>query len=69
MPGDFEYQWGRIVARAWGDPAFKARLLADPAGVLKDYGLLPPRGWQLKVVENTPKVVHLILPRDAGPKP
>ena len=67
MHRDFEYQWGRIVARAWGDAAFKARLLADPAAVLNEYGLLPPPGLQLKVVENTDKVVHLTLPRDPGP--
>jgi hypothetical protein len=66
MPGDFDYQWGRIVARAWGDPAFKARLLADPAAVLKEYGLLPPPGLQLKVVENSDAVVHLVLPREPG---
>ena len=53
MPGDFEYQWGQLVARAWADPAFKAKLLADPAGVLKENGLTPPAGKQFKVVENT----------------
>jgi Nitrile hydratase, alpha chain len=67
MNRDFEYQWGRIVARAWGDPAFKATLLADPAAALEEYGLLPPVGLEIKVVENTDKVVHLTLPRGPGP--
>jgi hypothetical protein len=29
---------GRIVAKAWADPAFKERLQADPAAVLKEHG-------------------------------
>jgi hypothetical protein len=62
MSGDFEYQWSELVARAWDDPAFKARLLADPAGVLKEQGLAVPPGITLKVVENTDKVLHLTLP-------
>jgi hypothetical protein len=62
MPGDFEYQWSELVARAWDDPAFKAKLLADPAGVLKEQGLAVPPGITIKVVENTDKVLHLTLP-------
>ncbi len=68
MPGDFEYQWGQLVARAWADPAFKAKLLADPAGVLKENGLALPAGKQLKVVENTDKVVNLVLPTKPAPQ-
>src|SRR5437899_3257117 len=59
---DFEYQWGQLVSRAWADAAFKAKLLADPAAVLKENGLAPPAGKQIKVVENTDKVIYLILP-------
>ncbi|HVS39708.1 MAG TPA: NHLP leader peptide family RiPP precursor [Gemmataceae bacterium] len=62
MAGDFEYEWSQLVARAWADPAFKAKLLADPAAVLKENSLTPPPGVQLKVVENTDKVIHLVLP-------
>ncbi len=68
MPGDFEYQWGQLVARAWADPAFKAKLLADPAGVLKENGLTPPAGKQLKVMENTGSVIHLVLPAKPAPQ-
>ncbi|HVS39707.1 MAG TPA: NHLP leader peptide family RiPP precursor [Gemmataceae bacterium] len=68
MPGDFEYQWSQLVARAWADPAFKAKLLADAAGVLKENGLTPPAGTQLKVVENTDKVIHLVLPTKPAPQ-
>ena len=62
MAADFEYQWSQLVARAWGDAAFKKKLLADPAGVLKENGLLVPAGIKIVVVENTEKVLHLTLP-------
>src|SRR5437868_948491 len=39
---DFEDAWQQLVARAWSDPALKAKLLADPAGVLKAEGLIVP---------------------------
>jgi hypothetical protein len=68
MPGDFEYQWSQLVARAWADPAFKARLLTDPAGVLKENGMLVPAGITIKVVENTPKVLYLTLPLPPAPE-
>jgi hypothetical protein len=68
MPSDFEFQWGQMVARAWADPAFKAKLLADPVAVLKENGLAPPAGLQLKVVENTDKVLHLVLPVKPAPQ-
>lgn len=32
--GDWRIQHGKVVARAWGDPAFNARPLADRAGAL-----------------------------------
>ena len=68
MPGDFEYQWGRLVARAWADPAFKAKLIADPAAVLKENGLLVPAGVTVKVVENTDTLFHLTIPLKPAPE-
>jgi hypothetical protein len=69
MPGepDFEYEWSKLVAKAWDDPALKQRLLADPAGVLQEHGLSLPAGVQVKVVENTDQVVHLTLPAKPSP--
>lgn len=55
-------QGARIVARAWVDPAFKARLLADPPAALGELGLaLPDTTPRLGVVENTEKVHHLVV--------
>ena len=57
--------YGKVIARAWRDPAFKARLLADPHGALKEAGIVVRAGVTVKAVENTDKHVHLVLP----PKP
>jgi hypothetical protein len=70
MAKQFNYRdaWRQLVARAWTDPAFKAKLLADPAAVLKANGLSIPPGITVKVVENTDKVVHLVLPIRSAPQ-
>ena len=65
---DWDYQWGQVVARAWADDAFKKRLLKDPAAVLKEYGLLVPSGIKLNVVENTEKVINLVVPLKPEPE-
>ncbi len=54
--------YGELVSRAWRDPAFKARLIADLAAVLKDGGVAVPPGVAVKVVENSAKHIHLVLP-------
>ena len=52
----------KVAARAWSDPAYKARLMADPAAVLKEAGVDLPAGMKLKAVENTENVHHFVLP-------
>jgi hypothetical protein len=64
---DFDDAWQQLVARAWSDPALKAKLLADPAGVLKANGLTVPKGIAVKVLENTDKVLNLVLPVKPAP--
>jgi nitrile hydratase len=50
-----------VVARAWADPAYKARLLADANDAMADFGFLSRQGDRMVVVENTPKVHNLIV--------
>ncbi|WP_145751686.1 NHLP leader peptide family RiPP precursor [Nitrospirillum amazonense] len=52
----------RIVARAWADEGFKARLLADPAAVLGSEGMDLPAGVAIRVVEDTVGTRTLVLP-------
>lgn len=49
-----------VVARAWTDPAFKARLLADGTKACEALGLDVP-ALKLVVVENTPTVHNAIV--------
>ena len=51
----------RVVARAWVDPAYKQRLLADGTAAIAELGYKGEQGAQLTVVENTPKVHNLIV--------
>jgi len=52
-----------IIARARGDAAFRAELLADPrAAIKKTYGVELPPSIELRVVEETPSVFYLVLP-------
>jgi len=54
--------YAKVIARAWNDEAFKKQLLADPRAVLAAEGIFPSSGVTIKVVENTPTVMHLVLP-------
>ncbi len=54
-------QGARIVARAWTDPDFRARLLADGTATVEALGI-PLRGAPpLGVLENTPELHHLVV--------
>jgi nitrile hydratase len=50
----------RVVARAWTDPAFKARLLADGSAACRELGIdMGPTN--LVVVENEPAAHNLVV--------
>ncbi len=57
--------FGRVVARAWSDEAFKQRLLADPKATLEAEGLPFPEGAEVRAMENTDRLVYFRIP----PKP
>jgi nitrile hydratase len=50
----------KVVARAWVDPAYRARLLADGTAAVQELGI-NMEGVKLVVVENTPAVHNLIV--------
>ena len=74
-PGDFveefkhiaEEQWvpqngARVVAKAWTDPAFKQRLLANGRNAVAELGLtMPAHHRHLVVLENTPTLQNVIV--------
>src|SRR5215467_11444426 len=50
----------RVVARAWADPDFKGRLLADATTAVGELGL-PARSTHLIAVENTPRLHNMVV--------
>jgi len=48
----------RAVARAWREPAYRERLIAQPTAALADLGV---RYDRLVVVENTPAVHNMVV--------
>lgn len=51
----------RIVAKAWVDPAFKSRLLADGTRAISELGLTGFSSEHMVVLENTPEVHNLVV--------
>jgi len=51
----------QVVARAWVDPAYKKRLLADAEHAITELGFGGQQGEHMIVVENTPKVQNLVV--------
>jgi nitrile hydratase len=50
----------QVVARAWTDPAYKQRLLANGTAAIAEFGFGGPQGEHIVVVENT-DVVHNVV--------
>jgi nitrile hydratase len=50
-----------VIAKAWVDPAYKARLLADGTAAIAELGYTGVQGEDMVVVENTPTVHNLVV--------
>ncbi|MGD1950482.1 MAG: nitrile hydratase subunit alpha [Leptolyngbyaceae cyanobacterium] len=68
--GHFETKMGpfngaKLVARAWVDPAFKERLLADCNAACQEMdfpdGMSGAEGEHMRIAENTPEVHNVIV--------
>ena len=51
----------RVVAKAWTDPAYRARLLDDATAAIAELGYAGRQGEHMVVVENTPQVHNLVV--------
>jgi nitrile hydratase len=51
----------KVVARAWVDPGYKARLLTDATAAIAELGFTGLQGEHMLAVENTPTVHNLIV--------
>jgi nitrile hydratase len=51
----------RVVARAWTDPAYKARLLSDTTAAIAEFGFTGRQGEDMVVLENTDQVHNMVV--------
>lgn len=51
----------RVVARAWTDPAYRARLISDATGAVAELGFTGAQGENMIAVENTERVHNVIV--------
>ena len=51
----------KVVARAWTDPDYRARLLADGTAAIAEMGYKGPQGEHIVVLENAPAVHHVVV--------
>src|SRR5437764_12611469 len=53
----------QVMVRAMKDDAFRQELLANPKAVLeRELGITLPQGVSVQVHEDTPTILHLVLP-------
>ncbi|ETR77902.1 cobalt-containing nitrile hydratase subunit alpha [Afipia sp. P52-10] len=51
----------RVIARAWSDPAYRARLLADATAAIAELDYKGRQGEHMVVVENTPQTHNMVV--------
>jgi len=51
----------KVVARAWTDPGYAERLLADGTTAIAELGFKGPQGEHIVVLRNTPNVHHVVV--------
>lgn len=51
----------KVIARAWTDPAYKARLMADATAAITELGFTGRQGEHMVAVENTNTVHNLVV--------
>jgi nitrile hydratase len=51
----------RVVARAWADPAYRARLLADASAAIAELGFTGRQGEHMVALENTSAVHNMVV--------
>ena len=51
----------KVVARAWTDPAYRQRLLADGTRAIAEFGFGGPEAQMLVAVENTPTIHNVVV--------
>ena len=51
----------KVVAKAWTDPEYRARLLAEGTSAIAEFGFKGPQGEHIEVVENTDDTHNVVV--------
>src|SRR5438309_8228451 len=51
----------KVVARAWKDPAYRARLIENGTEAVAELGYWGAQGAEIVVLENTPTVQNMVV--------
>jgi nitrile hydratase subunit alpha len=51
----------RVAARAWSDPTYKARLLAEATAAIAEFGYIGVQGEHMVALENAPSVHNMVV--------
>lgn len=65
-PEQFQKAWTKIIAKAWIDESFKAKLLKEPIVVLNEYDIDVPPSAKVTVHAASEFDIHLVLPPKPG---
>lgn len=52
----------QVISKALADEEFKRRLVADATAVLKEEGVVIPQSVEVRAVEDTETVIHIVIP-------
>jgi len=51
----------KVVAKAWSDPAYKARLMQDATAAIAELGFMGRQGEHMVALENTETVHNMVV--------
>ncbi|WP_375515786.1 NHLP leader peptide family RiPP precursor [uncultured Nostoc sp.] len=52
----------KLIARAWQDASFKQKLISNPRAAFEKEGIALPESIEVRVVEESPSTLYLVLP-------
>lgn len=55
-------EMGKLIMDLYADSELKQNFLGNPKSVLKEKGFVVPDDMEIRVVEDTSKVKHIVLP-------
>lgn len=57
---------GKVIAKAWKDPAFRKKLIAKPKETLREIGIGVPANVEIRIQQDDARHFTFVLP--AAPK-